>query len=240
MVRGLNFSYEEEGGTPALCGVDLTILSGTVTVLIGPSGCGKTTLCKCLCGIIPKLIHGVTNGEVFVFGREIANDESIAISSLSEQIGLVMQVPDHQIVMTAVEDDVAFGPENRMMPPPEVRDLVDHTLSEMDLTQKAEADPSALSGGEKQRLAIAGVLAMGPEIMVFDEPVSSLDSAGRDHFVQIVKALKEAGKTIIIVEHDFEVFDFADQWVLMKEGRIVCASAPREIPRELVESELWH
>ncbi|MDR0852333.1 MAG: energy-coupling factor ABC transporter ATP-binding protein [Clostridiales Family XIII bacterium] len=248
-VRNLTFAYErdEKSGTettttavpPALSGIDLTIESGTVVVLIGPSGSGKTTLCKCLTGIIPKLIKGNLDGEVLIFGREIAQDSSVEISMLSTQIGFVMQEPDHQIVMTTVEDDIAFGPENSMMPSPEIRALVDHLIADMGLEAKAETNPNNLSGGEKQRLTVAGVLAMEPEIMVFDEPVSSLDAVGKAHFVEIVKELKAAGKTIIIVEHDYEVFDFADRWILIKDGRVAADAIPSAIPKTLLERELW-
>ncbi|MDR1028063.1 MAG: energy-coupling factor ABC transporter ATP-binding protein, partial [Clostridiales Family XIII bacterium] len=215
-AKHLTFFYADaQGGRaehPALEDVNLAIEAGSVTALIGPSGCGKTTLCKCLTGVIPKLTPGRLTGEVFVDGREIAGDGSATIGSLSERVGFVLQEPDHQIVMTTAEDDVAFGPENLMRPPREIRASVDAILSDMGLEGKEEVSPSRLSGGEKQRLAVCGALAMGPEAMVFDEPTSNLDAAGKAHFVRLVKALRDMGKTVVVVEHDFEIFDFADRW----------------------------
>ncbi|MDR1953317.1 MAG: energy-coupling factor ABC transporter ATP-binding protein [Clostridiales Family XIII bacterium] len=242
-TRNFSFSYPPTGkGTerrPALADINLAIEIGSITVLVGPSGCGKTTLCRCLTGAIPKLIKGTLTGEVYIGGREIAHDDAVTVGALSAQIGFVTQEPDHQIVMTAVEDDIAFGPENLMKPPAAIRSSVDAQISNMGLAGKAETNPSALSGGEKQRLALGGILAMNPEAMIFDEPMSNLDADGRTRFTRRIKELKSGGRTVVIVEHDFELFDFADRWVLMKDGRLICADAPANIPRSLLEDELW-
>jgi energy-coupling factor transporter ATP-binding protein EcfA2 len=172
-------------------------------------------------------------------GAEIAHDESTTIGSLSARVGFVLQEVDHQIVMTTTEDDVAFGPENLMRPPHEIRTLVDEVLAEMGLDGKQTIAPANLSHGEKQRLAVCGALAMYPEAMVFDEPTSSLDATGKARFVRLVKALRDIGKTIVIVEHDFEIFDFADRWILMKAGRILASGVPADLPSNLPEEELW-
>ncbi|MDR1797120.1 MAG: energy-coupling factor ABC transporter ATP-binding protein [Clostridiales Family XIII bacterium] len=230
-IRGLTFSYDnsepdgqaQTGGAPALEGVTLRVEDGALCVLIGPSGCGKTTLCRCITGVIPKIMKGAMEGSV----------------SADAATGYVFQEPDHQIVMTAVEDDLAFGPENLCVPPGEIRARVSEVAAQTGLSGMELRDPLTLSGGEKQRLAIGGVLAMRPDVLVFDEPASALDGPGREAFARMAKALKAAGKTVVVCEHDFEFLDFADQWVLMKDGRVLCAAPPAEVPPALLEEELW-
>jgi energy-coupling factor transporter ATP-binding protein EcfA2 len=242
VVDGLTFSYTSDDlmEPPAVTGVNLSIRRGTVNVVVGPSGCGKTTLCRCLTGVIPRLVQGTTCGSVVVSGVEILPEHGDArVSDVAQMVGLVMQEPDHQIVMTAVEDDIAFGPENLMIAPPEIRSTVDVLLPVIGLPGLAAQNPSALSGGEKQRLAIGGILAMKPECLVFDEPMSSLDEAGRAMFCKIAKELAAAGKTIVIAEHDYEMLDFADAWILMKDGAVLSVSAPSDAPAALLEDALW-
>jgi energy-coupling factor transporter ATP-binding protein EcfA2 len=243
--------------------VNLAIQTGTVNVVIGPSGCGKTTLLRCLTGIIPSIIKGSLTGSVKLNGREITGegnrsgtkgDGSFVLSGTQEQLrlvpaarpneisltaGLVMQEPDHQIFMTTVEDDIAFGPENRMIAPDEIRVAVDACSRTVGLSDRLTDDPATLSGGGKQRLAIAGVLVSSPDILLFDEPVSSLDEDGRSMFTELVRELKERGKTIVIVEHDYEAFSFADTWILMKHGGVTSVASPRDTDRGLLEDGLW-
>ncbi|MDR0886028.1 MAG: energy-coupling factor ABC transporter ATP-binding protein [Clostridiales Family XIII bacterium] len=237
-INRLTFSYDEST-RPSLTDINLEIDVGSITVLIGPSGCGKTTLCRCMMGVIPKLMKGTLAGDVYLADTEIAQNDDLKISTLSQIIGFVMQETDAQIVMSTVEDDLAFGPENLMVEPEEIRVRVNEILMQMSLDDHATRNPAHLSGGEKQRLAIGGVLAMQPDILVFDEPVSNLDAAGKSAFVEQVKILKALGKTIVIVEHDFDRLDFADRWVLMKDGAIVCDASPADIPKQLLEYELW-
>lgn len=243
-IKGLSFKYEsgqgaQDSGQGALTDINLMLDAGTLTVLIGPSGCGKTTLCKCLAGVIPRLVKGELTGQIDLFGLEITSMENLHVGALSQTIGLVLQEPDNQIVMPAVEDDMAFGPENMMRPPEEIQTTVGRLIGAMGLSRKAATNPSKLSGGEKQRLAIGGVLALDPEIIVFDEPVSSLDAAGKSDFLKAVSDLKAIGKTLVIAEHDFEAFDFADTWVLMKSGRVLLTAPPQNVPASMLEDTLW-
>ncbi|MDR0596712.1 MAG: energy-coupling factor ABC transporter ATP-binding protein [Clostridiales Family XIII bacterium] len=237
-VRGLSFAYA--GGPPMLCGMDLAIERGTINVVIGPSGCGKTTLLRCLTGIIPAIIKGELGGTVRLNGREVvAAGREVKPNEISLACGLVMQEPDHQIVMTTVEDDIAFGLENRMKPPGEIRAAVDSHARSVGLYEKKLENPHALSGGEKQRLAIAGTMASLPSILLFDEPMSGLDTEGRAAFAGLVRDMRAEGRTMLIVEHDFEELSFADTWILMKDGRIASATPPSAAPRELLEGGLW-
>ncbi|MDR1043443.1 MAG: energy-coupling factor ABC transporter ATP-binding protein [Clostridiales Family XIII bacterium] len=243
----------------SLRGVNLAIPRGTVNVVIGASGCGKTTLLRCLTGIIPSIIKGSLVGSIKLNGREIVvgaqgmqMDGSFVFSNereivgavirpneISLMAGLVMQEPDHQIFMTTAEDDIAFGPENRMVAPDSIRATVDACARAVGLSDRLMDDPSTLSGGGKQRLAIAGILASAPDILLFDEPVSGLDESGRTMFATLIQELKEKGKTIVVVEHDYEEFSFADTWILMKRGEVIEVAPPDEIDRSLLEDGLW-
>jgi energy-coupling factor transporter ATP-binding protein EcfA2 len=226
-------------GRPVLEDIGFRVAAGAVAVIIGPSGCGKTTLLRCLTGVIPRVMSGRLSGSVRVLGMDVSGDKELSLAQIARHVGFVMQEPDHQIVMTTVEDDIAFGLENRMAPPAEIRMAVDGMIGEVGLSGKAEHSPQTLSGGEKQRLAIGGVLAVGPELLVFDEPTSNLDAAGKDLFLTRAKRLREEGKTIVVVEHDFERFGFADCWVLMKDGHILYCGAPQDAPADLLEGSLW-
>ncbi|MDR0519310.1 MAG: energy-coupling factor ABC transporter ATP-binding protein [Clostridiales Family XIII bacterium] len=252
-VRGLSFAYD--GGPPMLRGIDLAIERGTINVVIGPSGCGKTTLLRCLTGIIPSIIKGELRGTIKLGGREIiAANEANATSEANEvcaastatkpneislACGLVMQEPDHQIVMTTVEDDIAFGPENRRKPPNEIRAAVDSCARSVGLHEKKLENLHALSGGEKQRLAIAGTMASLPSILLFDEPMSGLDAEGRAAFTGLIRDMRAEGRTMLIVEHDFGELAIADTWILMKGGRILSVTPPSAAPRDLLEDGLW-
>jgi energy-coupling factor transporter ATP-binding protein EcfA2 len=239
-INKLTFSYGESGRiSPALRGIDLSLAKGSLNILIGPSGCGKSTLLKCLTGVIPHLTEGDLSGEIYIHGRKITGGKEGKPSALAKQIGFVMQEPDHQIVMTTAEDDVAFGPENQMTAPTRIREIVDETLQTVDLADRAECDPAIFSGGEKQRLAIGGVLAMAPDILVFDEPVSQLDRRGREMFAAMVIRLRREGKTMLIAEHDYAFLTFADRWILMKGGHILATAAPSECEESLLEERLW-
>jgi energy-coupling factor transporter ATP-binding protein EcfA2 len=248
-IQGLCFSYgslkhgRDVTPTPrptlALDSVSLVVQRGEMIVLLGPSGCGKTTLCRCITGVIPHIIAGSCLGEVRVRGHVVVQKGGPSLAERAKETGFVLQNPDHQIVMTTVEDDLAFGPENLMRPPREIRATVDRVIADVGLDGKALRSPGTLSGGEKQRLAIGGVLAMRPAIIVFDEPASGLDRAGRQRFATIVQELRSAGTTVLIAEHDYGFLDFADRWVLMKNGRILADASPADIPQRLLEDELW-
>ena len=234
-VKNLSFYYDEEDN-PAIDDINLNIEPETVNVILGPSGCGKTTLCRCLTGIIPRAVEGDLSGEIFYKGEDISEEK---LNRISKKIGLVMQEPDNQIVASTVEDDVAFGPENMMTEPSIIREIVDKNIYNMELTGYELLQPNKLSGGEKQRAIIAGILALDPEVLVFDEPMSSLDHANKINFIDAVKLVKNNKKTIIIVEHDFNRLSFADNWIIMKHGKILASGKLETIDRDLLEADLW-
>ena len=200
-------------GTQALDGIDLSIEEGEFTIITGANGSGKTTLLKHFNGLL-----FANSGSVTVCGTEVGKNPTAA----RRQVGMVFQDPDSQIVGETVYDDVAFGPENLGLVREEIDDRVMQALDAVDLTSAVEKSPHSLSGGQKRRLAIAGVLAMRPSVLVMDEPFSNLDYASTVKVLGQILALHASGSTIIITTHDLEkVVYHARRLVVMEKGRIV-------------------
>lgn len=227
-VKNLSFQYDT---AEVLHDLTFSIEKNTITAILGLSGCGKTTLCHCLAGIIPNCIEGSLTGEIYIDGLELRGKK---LSKLASVIGLVMQNPDNQLVTTTVEDELAFGPENMNVPPEEIRIRVDEILELLKLKDLRYENPVRLSGGQKQMVAIASVLALNPDVLILDEPLSRLDAQGKELLISTLKMLRELGKTVIVVEHDYKQMNFADQWLIMERGRLRSLApselAPGQIP----------
>jgi len=219
--------------TPALRGVEYGQEAGEFAVLAGRSGAGKSTLCKAIMGIVPTLQRGEMRGEVYVLGRGIAGFRPF---SVSRWVGLVFQDFEAQLFSTSVELEVAFGPENLGLPREEVGRRVRESLEAVGLEGFERREPWTLSGGEKQRLAIASVLAMGPPVLVLDEPTTVIDPLGRDDVHMAVRELRERGHTVLLVEHDVGEVEDADSLALMSEGKIVWKGKMGEAAPELLTS----
>lgn len=233
-VENLSFAYENE---QVLKNVSCSFDEGTINVIIGASGCGKTTFCRCICGVIPTSVQGSFEGRIQIFGEDISGK---SIPEIGRTVGYVMQEPDHQIVATTVEDDLAFGPENMRVAPSEIRERISEAAHEAGVpVDFFLRNPMKLSGGEKKRVAIAGVLAMNPKILLFDEPFSNMDKAGKRSLLAVFRKLKSLGKTLIIVEHDFMQLDFADKWIVMDKGKLTLDGLPKNV-KELLGESLWH
>jgi biotin transport system ATP-binding protein len=218
-IKDVVFRYREGG--IGLDGVTLTISRGELVVVAGANGSGKTTLLKHMNALlVPQ------QGQVLVNGRATTEDPA----AVRRRVGMVFQHADAQIVGETVYDDVAFGPENLRLPREAVDRMVATALAAVGLAHKIEQRPHLLSGGEKRRLTIAGVLAMDPEVVVFDEPFASLDLDGvRQVLGQIVK-LKAAGHTTVVTTHDLDkVLAHADRLVLLSGGRVVGDGPPRDV-----------
>ena len=226
-IEGLRFTYSGSK-KPALDGIDLSIEEGEFVVLTGPSGCGKTTLCRCLNGLIPHFYHGDFQGRVVVAGLDTREHE---IWELAQHVGLVFQNPENQLFCLTVEADVAFGPENLGLPREEIRRRVDWALKATGMWELRFRAPHELSGGQQQRAAIAGVLAMEPEVLVLDEPTSFLDPAGAADIIALVAELcREQGITVILAEHRLElVAPYADRVIVMERGRVALNGPPDEV-----------
>lgn len=227
-IKNLKFTYAS--GKQVLNGVDLTVEKGELIGLIGDSGCGKSTLCHVMCGIIPNVIGGTASGQVRIGEK---NMRETKLKDMAETVGFVMQDADRMIVSSTVEDELAFGPENLCIEPAEIRKRVDDTLALIQMEEFALTDPNHLSGGQKQLVTIGSVLTLQPEILILDEPHSHLDEESRLRTKALLNQLKAEGKTIIIVEHDHELIEDADRWVLLHEGKVALQGKPEEVKERL-------
>ena len=226
-LKDLRFSYirSTEAGSEkveALKGVDLDIERGSFTAVVGKNGSGKSTLAKCLNGLLTP-----TSGEVLVNGRSTKDDDKIW--DIRQSVGMVFQNPDNQLVAAIVEDDIAFGPENLGVMPEEIRRRVDKVLTSVGMEGYRDKAPHHLSGGQKQKIAIAGALAMEPECIVFDEPTAMLDPQGRKDIMDIIRMLHDNGTTVIMITHFMNEAAEADRIIVMDEGCVALDGPPEEI-----------
>jgi len=242
-IRDLTFQYEG-ADTPVFENLRLTVEAGETVLLLGPSGCGKSTLLLCLNGIIPKRLPGRFHGQVVVAGLDVAQHE---VHQMAEKVGLVFQDPEAQFSMLYVEDEVAFGLENLRYPRPQIRRRVTEALQQVGLRDKIGVRLDRLSGGEKQKVALASALAMAPDILAFDAPTANLDPVSARDFWALLRRLKEDwGKTLLIVEQQVDEFiDMVDRLVLMDgQGQIIGDGPPQQVieqvgPETLTRHGIW-
>lgn len=226
-IRDLTYTYPGRA-EPSINGVSLAIEKGEFVVLTGPSGCGKTTLCRCLNGLIPHFYQGTFEGNILVSNLNIADH---SIHELTRHVGLVFQNPENQLFALSVEKDVAFGLENLALPRDTIRKRVDWALQITGIEQLSGRPPHELSGGQQQRVAIASVLAMQPDIMIFDEPTSFLDPVGAQQIFHVINELnKQLGLTIILVEHRLDLASqYATRVIIMDKREVVLDGPPRGV-----------
>ena len=217
----------------ALDDVSIEIQTGEFIGLIGHTGSGKSTLIQHLNGIIPP-----TSGEILLDGENIHKDKA-KLKEVRRRIGLAFQYPEYQLFEMTVYKDVAFGPTNMQLSKEEIHESVVSALETVGIPHELyEKSPFELSGGQKRRVAIAGVLAMNPEVLILDEPTAGLDPRGRDEILAAVGRLhRERGITVILVSHSMEdVAKLADRIIVMHKGKAAMTGTPREIfscPAEL-------
>lgn len=224
-IRHLSFTYRG-ADKPALQDVSYTHRAGEFTAVMGATGAGKSTFCRCLNGLIPAFIKGDIQGEMSLCGERVSRRH---VYETARKIGLVFQDFEAQLFSTNVELEVAFGLENFAVPQKEMRSRVEAALDRVGLRGFEIRDPSTLSGGEKQRLAIASVLVSRPAILVMDEPTTDLDPLGKREVFRLARALRQEIQGILLVEHETEHTLMADRLVLMHQGRVVLEGAPREV-----------
>ena len=206
-----------------LDGISLDIPSGQFVAILGPNGSGKSTLAKHL-----NVLLLPNEGTVWIDGKDTHAKERLW--EIRSQVGMVFQNPDNQIIGTSVEEDVAFGPENKNIEPEKIRKIVETVLRKVKLWDRRKASPSILSGGQKQRLATADALAGLPACLVLDEPTAMLDPDTRKEVINIVKELnRKEGMTIILITHHTDEVVDADRIVLMKDGKIIGDDIPKKI-----------
>ncbi|MBK9712399.1 MAG: ABC transporter ATP-binding protein [Kouleothrix sp.] len=217
-IDQLSFTYRR-ASAPALLNVSLDIRPGQVVLIAGPSGCGKSTLLRCLNGLIPTTYRGTLAGAVRVVGQDTRD---LTLAEISRTVGTVLQDPERQIVASHVLEEVAFGLENLGLPAAEIRARSEATLHELNLLQLAGRETFTLSGGEKQKLAAAGVLALQPRVLLLDEPLANLDPASAVETLALCRRLADSGRSVVIVEHRVEeaLSINPDLVVLMDDGRV--------------------
>jgi energy-coupling factor transport system ATP-binding protein len=224
-VQGLEHVYAVEDGqpAPALRGVSLTVERGEFVAVVGPNGSGKSTLARHLNGLLLP-----TAGQVWVDGLSTSDPHNLP--AVRQRVGMVFQNPDNQLVASTVEEDVAFGPENLALPPAEIRRRVDEALAIVGLTDYRTHPPQMLSGGQKQKVAIAGALAARPACIILDEPTSMLDPPGRQQVLQTVRRLNtEEEITVVLITQSMDEAAMAGRVVVMDAGRIVQDGPPQAV-----------
>ena len=241
-MEDLHYAYPPltSGGEPlpVLKGVDLQVRKGEFLALMGPTGAGKTTICLTLNGILPHLVGGTFEGKVIVAGMDTRDHGP---GEMSRQVGLVFQDPESQLFNMTVEDEVAFGLESLGLSPSEMEERIAWALGVVRLSGLRQRHPLQLSGGQKKRLAIATVLAMRPQVLVLDEPVTGLDPLGRHEVLSVIERLKrEEETTVVMVEQDAEaVVAWADRVVIMEQGRLVLEGTPRQVFSQVEALHSW-
>lgn len=216
LLRVENISYWYDENVLALNNVSATFKAGERVVILGSNGAGKSTFFLCCNGVLRP--H---SGKIFYGGREISNAKK-DIFALRQAVGLVFQDPDSQIIAGSVESEVSFGPMNLRLPLDEVASRVEQSLARMNISEYRDYAPHYLSGGEKKRVSIADILAMRPEMILFDEPTASLDPKNVDALEAILEELSAAGITIVISTHDVNfAYRVAQRAIVFAHGEII-------------------
>ena len=228
-TRGLTHVYG--AGTPferkALDAVDVAVNKGEILGVIGHTGSGKSTLIQHFNGLLKP-----TSGEVLLDGQPIWTPEGKCPRAVRFRVGLVFQYPEYQLFEETVAKDIAFGPRNMGLSQAEIDERVAESMRLVGLNAElAGQSPFALSGGQKRRVAIAGVIAMRPDVLILDEPTAGLDPAGRDEILNEIEAYhRETGATVLIVSHSMEdIARVADRLLVMSDAHVFACGTPREV-----------
>ncbi|MBS1193712.1 MAG: energy-coupling factor ABC transporter ATP-binding protein, partial [Methanomicrobiales archaeon] len=209
ILEARDVRYRYPGGVDAIRGMSFHVRQGEKVALVGPNGAGKSTLLLMFNGMLRP------DSGTLLFDNEPLRYDAASLRELRRRVGFVFQNPDRQIIAPTVYQDVAFGPVNLGYPEEKVRTVVGDALRNVGLEGFERRPPHRLSAGEKKRVAIAGVLAMDPDLLVLDEPTSSLDPAGSEDTMELMEELHQAGKTIILSTHDVELaYPWADRAIL--------------------------
>jgi energy-coupling factor transporter ATP-binding protein EcfA2 len=226
-VRGLTFTYAGSH-RPAVSEVELSLDEGKLMLLAGPSGCGKTTLLRAISGLIPRIYPGEYRGEVLIGGRRVLE---MSHAEIARSVGYVFQNPENQLVSYTVESDVYFGLENLGYDRETMRRKVDETLAELGIEELRRMPIRNLSDGQKQLVAIAGMLVMEPKLLILDEPTSTLDPLSARRVAWMLRSIVDKrGISAIVVEHRLEVFlELSDYMGIMSDGRLIRFGEVREV-----------
>jgi cobalt/nickel transport system ATP-binding protein len=221
ILEARDVRYRYPGNREAIKGISFHMRRGEKIALVGPNGAGKSTLLRMFNGMICP-----TSGTI-LFNNEPVRYDSTSLRQLRKRVGYVLQNPDRQIIAPTVYQDVAFGPANLGYDEQAIHSAVATSLRHVGLTGFERRPPHQLSGGEKKRVAIAGVLAMDPDLLVLDEPTSGLDPSGSEDLMELLDELNHEGKTIVISTHDVELaYPWADRAILLTDGQIIREDVP--------------
>jgi energy-coupling factor transporter ATPase len=229
-VENVHFAYNADSKYPivALTDIHLEVMPGEYLVIVGHNGSGKSTLAKHLNALLLP-----TQGDVWVNGMN-TKDLSHTLN-IRATVGMVFQIPDNQIVATVVEEDVAFGPANLGVPEEELHARVEWALDVVDMQKFRHRAPHLLSAGQKQRVAIAGAMALKPQVLILDESTSMLDPLGREEVLGAVRRLNQSGTTIIAITHYMHEAVEGDRVVVMEAAHIVTQGSPRQVFSQVEE-----
>ena len=221
-IKDLHYNYPD--GTQAIKGIDFDVEEGQMISILGPNGAGKSTFFLHFNGIIEP-----TSGDVIIEGKKLEYDKKSLLEARAK-VGVVFQNPDDQLFAPTVFEDVAFGPMNMGLDEDEVKQRVEESLEVVGMSEYAHKAPHHLSGGQKKRVAIAGILSMRPKVMVLDEPTSGLDPNGASAIMQLLYDLNAEGMTIIVSTHDVDLVPmYSDNINVLRRGKILKKGSCREV-----------
>ena len=223
-IKNLCFSYDETH--PIIDNISLSIEKGSFVVVLGHNGSGKSTLAKLIVGLLEK-----NKGQIFLDGEEIDRKN---LRKLQTKTALVFQNPDNQVIGSTVEDDIAFGLENRQFPHEKMQEEINKFAESVNMLDYLDKEPINLSGGQKQRVALAGALILRPEILILDEATSMLDPKGKSTVRKVIDRIHKENPelTIISITHDIDEALLADEVCILSQGKLVKSGKPQEILRD--------
>lgn len=221
-VKNLTFKYNEEQEFNTLDNVSFHVKQGEWLSIVGHNGSGKSTTARLIDGLLVA-----NSGQIVVDGQELTEEN---VWDIRSKIGMVFQNPDNQFVGATVEDDVAFGLENKGIPYDEMKKRVQEALDFVGMSAFKDKEPARLSGGQKQRVAIAGVVAMRPSVLILDEATSMLDPEGRHELIEAIKKIREQYQmTVLSITHDLDEVAMSDRVLVLKEGKVESTGTPSDL-----------
>src|SRR5688500_13839957 len=236
VIENLSFQYRTRP-EPAIQNISFELKPGEMLLIAGSSGCGKTTLARCINGLIPRSYRGKREGKVLLHGKDVSE---MQIADMAQIVGTLLQDPERQIVASNVYNEIAFGPENLGLPRDEIVTRVDQAMKRLKIEHLRDRETFNLSVGEKKKVALAGLLAMNPSILLLDEPLASLDPASAYEALDVFRSLADEGKTVVLIEHRVEdaIAARPDRLLYMEAGQVKYLGSIDTLPTEINHREV--
>lgn len=231
VIENLSFQYRSRPEW-AIENISFALRPGEMLLIAGSSGCGKTTLARCINGLIPRSYGGKREGKVYLYGKDVAE---MPLAEVAQIVGTLLQDPERQIVASNVYNEIAFGPENLGLPREEILERVETAMQRLGIEYLRERETFNLSGGEKQKVALAGLLAMNASVLLLDEPLASLDPASAHEALEVFRSLADEGKTILLIEHRVEdaIAARPDRLLYIENGKVKYLGPIEHLPPEI-------